>query len=326
MAELCSLWGPCGREAAVAQALARHLAGLAGSVDFDPVGNVVAVRPGTQPGGSRILLAAHMDGPGGVITGALDRGLLAVAPVGGLALPGAFGQRVRFADGRPGVLAGDPVAEAKDLKWDRCWVDIGASSRDEALAQVREGDLFALDAPPLILGGRLVAPNLQGRAGCAALVQVLRELDASPHTVQVACTVQGQAGPHGLRAVVDRLQPDLVVLVTGSGAGREGAHPRPGGGPALRLKDGGWVLRSWPRAALAAAAAAAGLEPQTEVLASGGPSPLGAVESLGVPAACIAIPLRCPGTAAEAVEAADVRRAVDWILALLRQPLPPRGT
>lgn len=323
VAQLAGVWGPSGREEAVAEALRGLLAGAADELRADALGNLLAVRRprgGAGGAGRRILLLAHMDGPGGIVTGITDRGLLRFSTVGGLPLVAARGQRVRFRDGLVGVLDGEPLEDPKDLKPGNSWIDIGASRLEEAEARVRPGDFFVLDQPLTDLDARLAGPNLDNRAGCAVLVQALRELGDSPHEVHLAFTVQGQVAPRGAVTGAFQVQPDLAVAVDLSPAeGGKGADLKLGAGPGLRLREGAWVLRPAARDALAAAAAAAGVRYQPEIL-TGGTSEAAGIQSVagGVPVALIAIPARYLGTPVEVVDLGDLRAAVDWVLGLLR--------
>lgn len=327
LTHLAGLWGPSGREEEVAAALQALLGGNVDSARVDALGNLLAVRRprGGASSGRRILLLAHMDSPGGIVTHITDRGLLRFNSVGGLALVAARGQRVRFRDGLAGVLDGERLDEPKDLKAANSWVDIGAADREQAEARVRAGDFFVLDQPVTALGDRLAGPGLDNRAGCAVLVQVLRELGDSPHEVHVAFTVQGQLGPRGAVTGAFQVQPDLAVVVDVSPAENgKGSELNLGAGPGLRLRDNNWVLRPAARAALEAAAAAAGLRWQPEVLAGATPrSEAGGVQNVaaGVPVAQVDIPGRYLGTPVEVVDPADLRGAVDWLVALVRQPL-----
>lgn len=324
LTELAGLWGPPGREEQVAAALQRRLGASVDSARTDALGNLLAVRrPRGAPSGQRVLLLAHMDGPGGIVTQITEQGWLKFQPVGGLSLVAARGQRVRFRDGLAGVLDGEALAEPKDLQAANSWIDIGAAGREQAAARVREGEFFVLDQPAAALGDRVAGPNLNNRAGCAVLVQVLQELGDSPHEVHAAFTVQGQVAPRGALTGAFQVQPDLaVVLAVGAADAGKGTDFKLGAGPGLRLREQDWVLRPGARAALVAAAAAAGVAYQPEIRTAG-TSAAGGVQAVagGIPVAVISLPGRYLGTPVEVVDPADLRQAADWLLALLRQPL-----
>ncbi|MFO7172323.1 MAG: M42 family peptidase [Bacillota bacterium] len=332
LAQLTAVWGPPGREQAVAAAIADLVRPHVDEVRTDALGNLLAVR---RPRGTaataapKLLLVAHMDAPGGIVTGYTDRGQLRFAPVGGLSLVAARGQRVRFADGRLGVLAGEPVDDPKEVKLQNAWVDIGARSREEAEAWVRAGEFFVLHGELTDLGSRWAGPALDNRAGCAAVVAALRRLGDSPWEIHLAFTVQGQVAPRGARTATYQVRPDLAVVVDATPAeGKEGAAARLGAGPALRLKDGGWVLRPAARVAMERAAAAAGVQWQPEVVPSGSTEAAG-VQSVeeGVPTAVLGIPIRYRGTPVEVVDPGDLDGAVAWLHALMSQhPAPEPGT
>lgn len=323
---LCAAWGPPGREEGVADVISDLAAPLADAVRRDPLGNLIIARRATRAGGRRLLLLAHMDGPGAIVTAVGERGQLRFAPVGGFHLWAARGQRVRFQSGLAGVLDGDRPDELKDLKLESSWVDIGARGRDDALARVAEGDMFVVDGALAELGGRVTGPNLDNRAGCAVLIRLLQELgDDLPHDLNLAFTVQGHAGrvPRGARTAAFQADADLAVAVkvTCADAGR-GPAVKLGAGPVLRLKDGQQVLRPAARGALAAAADRAGVRWQPEVLEHGAAETAAVEQSqVGIPAALVGIPGRYLGTPVEMADPGDLEAAVRWLASLVQGPL-----
>lgn len=328
VAELSGLWGPPGREEAVAAALAERVRPHVDEVRRDPLGNVLALRRG-RPGGPRRLLLATMDGPGGIVLDATAEGRLRFAPLGGLSLVALRGQRVRFAGGTPGVVGGEPADEPGDVKPENTWVDVGASDREEALRRVAPGSFFVLDQPVVELGAdRLAGPHLAGRAGCAVLVRLAEELAGADLTgdLHLAFTVQGSIAPRGARTAGFQVQPDLAVVVTwaaeGSGAGR----PRLGQGPVLRLREAGWLARPAARQALEAAARAAGVGWQPDV-ADKGASEAPGVEAAagGAPTGVVGYPLRYRGTPLEVVALPDLEGLVRWLRALAAEAAAAAG-
>ncbi|BDG59153.1 zinc-binding metallopeptidase family protein [Caldinitratiruptor microaerophilus] len=320
LGQLSGLWGPPGREEAVAKALADLVRPHVDEVRTDALGNVLAVRRAGSAPARRLLLLAGMDGPGGVVLDGTAEGYLRFAPVGGLSLVAARGQRVRFADGTAGVVGGEPVEDPKDLKVQNSWIDIGARDRDDALARVAPGSFFALDQPLTAIGDWVAGPNLAGRAGCAVLVALAGRLARNPghrNEVHLAFTVQGTVAPRGARTAAFQVQPDLAVVVTAApdepGAGRA----RVGQGPVLRLREAGWVLRAPARRELEEAARTAGVRWQPEVAEKGASDAPGAEAAAGgVPVAVAGYPVRYRGTPAEVVAPADLEALVDWLAAL----------
>lgn len=323
---LTAAWGPAGREQRVAELLQEMIAPFADEVRTDRFGNLLAVRRGSGQG-LRVMLSAHMDTIGAIATEANEQGLIRVAPVGGLRTQNAMGQRVVWGGGVVGVLQHEPVADVKEIEFKRIWCDIGASSRAEALENVALGDICTLVGDLQAMGDLVAGPGLDNRAGCAVLLQVAEYLEGSEHDLLFAFTCQGQVGPRGSGVAAYGLSPDLAITVDLTPAEVPGGPQRGvnlGGGPALKLKDGGFMAHL-PLAELVQQTAADFSIPlQIEI----GSSPDGqhdaqtiAQSGQGVPTAVIDIPVRYGGTAVEAVNVRDLHGAADLLLKLLGSPL-----
>ena len=80
---LCALRGPSGREAAVREYLIEQIKGHA-EYEVDPLGNLLVRKKGKKPAKKVLLLSAHMDEVGFIITNIDEKGFLSFAPVGGI--------------------------------------------------------------------------------------------------------------------------------------------------------------------------------------------------------------------------------------------------
>jgi putative aminopeptidase FrvX len=318
--ELATTWGPYGREAGVAALLTEWL-GPQYTIKQDGLGGLLATRPG-KPGGKKVLIAAHMDSLGVVVLNVTEKGFAQVAPLGELAVHNAIGQTLLFGSGAMGILQHEPVEDVKELDWKKAFVDLGVSSKADALQQVKLGDVGVIDGPVYERGaGLLTGPNLDNRAACALLVHVAQSLDDSPNEVTFAFTAQGKVNSRGTTPATWHAQPDLAIVLglTNSSDVPRGAKTevKLGAGPALRLKDGGWVIRAELADAIRAKAENLGLPLQVEVL-SGVQSEAGAVANAiqGVPTAMLTLPARYRGTATETVAIADLEVAAKLVLQL----------
>lgn len=322
--ELAPLWGPSGREQRVCDAIKAQIAPFVSEVRTDGFGNLLAVRKGKE-GGRRVLLAAHMDTPGAIALNVSDKGLIYLAPVGGLKVHCAVGKRVVWGSGAAGVLQYEHVDDPKELSFKKLFCDIGARSKEEALERVPLGDMCTLAGTVEAWGDLLVGPGLDNRLGCAVLLEVAERLGDTPHTVVFAFTSQGEVAPRGASVAAFGAEPDLAILVdsavSGDQPGVRQLTTRLGGGPALRLKDSGFVAHRGLAERIAAAAGAAGIGLQRCVSPTGSEGWTVASVGPGVPTAVIDIPVRYPGTGAEMADIRDARGAVELLLGLLGGPL-----
>lgn len=324
---LATLWGPAGREHKVAEALEELIRPYVDEVHTDAIGNLIAVKKGA-PGGKRVMLTAHMDTPGALALNVSEEGLIFLAPVGDVRPHHLIGQRVVWGSGVVGIIQHETVDEPKELTFRKLWCDIGACSREEALASVPLGDMCVLVKELQQMGEDLIAgPGLNNRAGCAVLLEVAEHLGASPHEVTFVFTTQGSVGPRGAAPAAYAVQPDaaFVVELTPSGGlpGGPKVAVRLGQGPALKLKDATFMAH-WKLSELVRSLAEAERIPlQTEInpdLGRTGAQAVAAVRQ-GIPTAALDLPARYLGTAGEMVSLRDMMGAADLLMKLLQGPL-----
>ncbi len=283
LAGLCALPGVSGDEALVRQRVWERLRPLAEQAWIDPLGSLVLTwcwRSGTGP---RVVLAAHLDEVGLIVTGIDGDGLLRFESVGGVdarILPGCALRVGR--SGIPGTVALPPVhltprqrreqaSDPDDLR-----IDIGASDREQAERAVSPGDRAVFASPVGSLGRLFRAKALDDRAGVAAIVAALEGLPRPTFPLAVAFTVQEEIGTRGAAAVAEVLGADAaVILETTTAADLPGVVGRRrvtslGAGPALTALDAGMIAgRSWTET-LARTARDEGIPFQWKQAAAGG--------------------------------------------------------
>lgn len=318
--ELAALWGPSGREQRVQDALRAMITPYVDEVRADRFGNLLAVRKGKE-GGRRVLLSAHMDTPGAIALNVSDKGLIYLAPVGGLKAHQVVGQRVVWSSGAIGVLQYEHTDEPKELSFKKLFCDIGATSKDEALERVALGDMCTLAGPVEAWGDLIVGPGLDNRLGCAVLLEVAEHLADSEHTVLFAFTAQGEVAPRGAAVAAFGAEPDLALLVdsalSGDQSGVRQVATRLSGGPALRLKDSGYVAHHGLAEHIAAVAEAEQIPLQRSVSPTDSAGWTVARVGSGVPTVVIDIPVRYRGTGGEMASIRDAHGAADLLLKLL---------
>jgi putative aminopeptidase FrvX len=214
--------GLSGYEDEVAALLKQELEPLVDEVTIDKMGNVVGVRAGEGP---TVMVAAHMDEIGCMVSHIDDEGFLRVVPVGGWSDQTILGQRVLIAttDGRriPGVIGSRPphLMDAEErkkiVKFKDMFVDCGATSAAAAADMgVEIGCTATIDRQLLPLGPDLVTGKaLDNRAGCAMMVTALKSLEGKPvrATIQAVGTVQEEVGLKGARTSAYGLAPDVAI-------------------------------------------------------------------------------------------------------------------
>lgn len=243
--------GPSGFEGAPARIWREEAAPFA-AVSADVTGNSLAEVNGA--GSVTIMLAGHIDEIGVIVTWVDEGGLVYIAPIGGWDTQVLVGQRIRF-DGRNGDVVGvigkkpihlmKPDEREKVTKIADMWVDIGAASRDEALALLSIGDAGVIDSRTVDLpNNRIASRSIDNRIGAFVVLEALRRYAQRPGAARVVAvaTAQEEIGLHGGGALVAaaRVNPAMAIAVDVTFATD---HPGPekkevgehklGGGPVL---------------------------------------------------------------------------------------------
>lgn len=307
--ELSLIPAPSGEEARVADAIEAELSGLSVSLTRDRLGNLIAHKQG-QVGAPRVLVSAHMDEVGFIVTEITKEGYLRFANVGGIDPRVLCGRAVTLL-GKEGDLSGVIIAKGIHLQnkeerekmpaADDFSIDIGTDSREESEKLVEIGTEGTFDSDFTLLGanGEYVACKaLDDRMGCAAMIEMLRELEGKelPVDLYMAFTVREEIGLTGAKTVAQNLSPDFsIVLETTAIADLPDvpAHRRVadvGSGGVLSLCDNGTV---YDRAFVEFALALAGPEKipaQVKRFVSGG-NDAAKIQRTGVGVRCLALSL-----------------------------------
>lgn len=331
--ELVALSGRSGSEEPVMQAIARLARPLVDAVTLDPLGNLIATRRGDSETGPRLLLAAHMDEIGFRVRSIDAEGFLRFEKLGGSDNRVLLAQRV-WVSGERGRLLGVIGTRSAHLlrEIDRTsvpahtelYVDVGARSADEAQHMgVRPGDPIGFAGELAELGhqsGRYTAHALDDRAGCAILLALLATLRTlrTPVTLTALFTVQEEVGLRGAQAASRGQEADVALAVdttaTGDTPEIAGGHLRLGGGPAIKMLDMSQIPHPAVARGLWAAADAAGLAAQAELLPGIG-TDAGALQfgGHGVPAGTLSLGTRYTHSPVEVLDLADLEGAVSLL-------------
>jgi endoglucanase len=324
--QLCKAWGPSGHEGPVRDLIRRLVEPYASEVREDALGNLIATRradSGEQA--PRIMLAAHMDEIGAIVTHIDDKGFLRFAPVGGALIQHLVGVRVVFEDGRVGTVGIEKRDDnSKAVKLEELFIDVGALRSDGLEIAVGSAASFR-HTVDRVSEGRLMAPNMDDRIGCAVLVQVLTRLERSAYHVDFVFTVQEEIGLRGATTSAYGLQPDMAIAVDVTATGDTPRAKRMavelGGGPAIKVMDRGMIAHPRVKQMLLEAARHADVPHQLEVLEAGTTDASRIqISRGGVPAGVLSIPTRYLHTPSQMVDLGDAESAIRLLKAMLEQP------
>ncbi len=344
-AELCGLIGCPGYEDEVAAYIVERVRPLADETRIDALGSVLAVRRGTARDAPRILLDAHMDEVGFMVSAVDERGFLRIVPLGGIdraLMPGAqlvfAAQGARRVYGVVGTLpphVTKPEERGKAPEIPDLYVDVGAATAAEAAALgLRVGSTGTFDAPFRNLGDRiLMGRAFDDRAACNIVLAVLEELAAArpEATVQACFSSQEEVGGRGATAAAFALEPDVAVAIECTtatdtpGVPPEKTVARLGAGPVLTIADNSLLVPARLLALQEEAAGAAGVPFQHKRPIYGGTD--GGRIALtrgGVPTCVVSVPCRYIHAPAGILLVDDLENAVKLVVQMCRAPWPRR--
>lgn len=219
----------------------------------DSMGNLLAVKRGSGDGDLRVMVDAHMDEVGMMITDIDSDGTLKFDTVGGIADETLLGKSVQVGPKKiTGVIGARPIHLLKGdqrnsvVKGDSMRIDIGASKKENASAKVKVGQTATFLTSYQESGRVAMGKALDNRAGCAALVELLRR-DPYPFDLHAAFTVQEEVGLRGAQVAAYAIQPDVALVLECTPAydlpNKRDISPNVwlGQGPSLYVMDAGTI-------------------------------------------------------------------------------------
>jgi putative aminopeptidase FrvX len=309
LGKLSNACGVAGREEEVRNLMVNMLKPFADEVLVDKLENVIAVKKG-KTGKLKVMLAAHMDEVGLLVKNITKDGFLQFTKMGGIDDRILLAKKVNILSENvklAGVVGSKPPHIQKEeerkkvLTYDELFIDIGASSRDEAKAMgVKIGDPVAFDTEFVKLTKDVVMGKaFDNRAGCAAMVETMRLLEKTDCTVYAVGTVQEEVGLRGAGTAAFGLEPDLGlaldVTIAGDTPGvREfDSCLKLGKGPVLTITDAGLITHPKVLRWLIDAASESKIEYQIEtgVMGTNDAARI-SLSRQGVPSGTVSIPAR----------------------------------
>jgi len=324
---LTETFGPSGYEDEVRKIVHSEVKSLADEVKVDALGNLIArKRPGkVTKDTKKIMIAAHMDEIGVIVSHVDKNGFVRFSPIGGVFRRYVLGGRVRFLNGTPGVIGFDRLDNINELPTlDKVYIDVGATTPKDC--PVKIGEVAAFDRTYSEFGNRLVAKSMDDRVGVLVAIETLRVLKSTPHDVYFVFTTQEEVGTRGAATSAYGVDPDIGIAldVTPSGDTPNSLKMEMalGKGPCIKIQDVGMIadprLVQW----MIQTAEKNKIPYQREVLLIGGTDARAIqVTRAGVPAGAISIPVRYVHSPSEIVDFSDVQNAIRLLTAILRTPV-----
>lgn len=215
--QLCELKGVSGDEESVRDFIIAQVTPYADSVITDAMGNVIVEKKGVNRAKTKLMLNAHMDEVGLIVTHIDRDGYLKFDIVGGIDKRVLYGRSVTVGNGVPGVIGAKPThllkAEEKQkaVSIQDMYLDIGAADREEAEQTVRLGDTVCFNSDFNTENGMIRGRALDDRVGCTILIDMIRS--DLLYDMTFVFSVQEEVGTRGARTAAYGVQPQAALVV-----------------------------------------------------------------------------------------------------------------
>lgn len=302
--------GVSGCEKEISKIIAAEIKDYVDEVYEDTLGNLIAHKKGK---GKKIMLAAHMDEIGIVVTFAEENGFLRFSAVGGVYTKELLGRRVVFSNGIKGVIYTEK--ENKDLQMSKMYIDIGAKSKEDAEKSIKIGDTAVFEGTFSDNGGRIISKALDNRAGCYVLTEAAKRVSGE-NDIYFVFTSQEEVGLRGARCAAFAIEPDAALAVdvtdTGDTPECEPNSVKLGGGACVKIMDRSIICDSDIRTQLIETAKKNNIPYQLEIMTDGG-TDAGAIHLTkeGIKTGGISIPVRYIHSPSEMADFEDIKACIE---------------
>lgn len=185
----------------------------------DALGNLIALKKGTGASDLKVMVDAHMDEVGLMITEIDSNGTFKFEKVGGLDDRTILGKVVQVGkDKAPGVIGARPVhlltaaERQKVMPYGSMRIDIGAKNKDAAGKTAQAGDRVTFLSAYEEIGQHAIGKAFDDRAGCALIIELLRG-ERYPFDLYASFTVQEEVGLRGAITASYHIQPDVALVL-----------------------------------------------------------------------------------------------------------------
>ena len=325
---LCELNAPSGHEDAVRDYIIEQIKDKA-EVKVDALGNVIAFVKGKNRAKCKIMVDAHMDEVGFIVTYITADGMLKFTTVGGINTAVMLARKVKFLNGVTGVISSKPVhmlssAEKEKMpEEDALYIDIGVDSKLEAEGLVSVGDCAVFSEPFSKMGDLIISKAIDDRAGCAVLIDIINS--EPEYDFYASFSVNEEVGA-GARTATFTIDPDFAIVVESTtaadiaGVSDEKKVCYVGNGAVLSFMDRGTLYDKDLFDKSLALAKEKGIKAQVKSFVAGGNNAAGIHQSRGgVRTIAVSVPCRYIHSASSVASVDDVKSVRDLTYQLINK-------
>lgn len=216
--KLCNSCGVSGDESRIKDIILKEITPFVNDVKVDCLGNIIALKKGEKKSSKKLMLSAHMDEVGFIVTYITDDGLLKFNTVGGINENVICGKSVVVGEKQiPGVIGLKPVhlldsdERQKTVPIEDLYIDIGAKNKNEVLENISIGD-SACFLPNYVLENNMIKSKaIDDRVGCFILINLIKQ--NLPFDMYFTFVVQEEIGLRGAKIAAYTVDPDLAIVV-----------------------------------------------------------------------------------------------------------------
>lgn len=219
--QLCMIDGTSGDETAVREFIISQIKDFC-EYRIDNLGNIIAFKKGKNTPVKRLLVDAHLDEVGLIITHIESDGFLRFKTVGGIDTAALMFRRVLINGKTLGIIGGKPVhlCEGDERKKlpdaDSLYIDIGVNSKDQAQKLLSVGDCAVMCSDFTVTGDKILTKALDDRVGCAIIIDLLKT--DSEYDFYASFSVQEEVGLRGAGVAAYSVEPDAAIVIDGTTA------------------------------------------------------------------------------------------------------------
>ena len=323
--KLCRTGGISGNEEQVRNIILDEILPFADEINIDPLGNLLVFKKGAKRPSKRLMISAHMDEVGFIVTYITEDGLLKAEAVGGINDSAAFAKQVLIGNNAvPGSVCHTPThlltsdQRKKFPSIEDLTIDIGAADKEDAEKYVSIGDSVVFDSVYENKDGRIIGKAIDDRFGCAVLISMIKS--DLPFDMHFAFCVQEEVGLRGSVAAAYTTAPDCAIVIEATtaadipGSENEKKVCCVGGGAVVSIMDRSTIYDKKLCELAFNLAKEHNIPVQTKTVIAGG-NDAGAIHKSrgGVRTAAVSVPCRYLHSSAGLIRTADAEAVEDLV-------------
>ncbi|NLN14507.1 MAG: M42 family metallopeptidase [Tissierellia bacterium] len=319
LSKLVEIYGPSSNEGRIRDFIREEIKDYVDEIRVDALGNLIARKKGE---GKRVMISAHMDQIGMMVTDIDEKGFLRFTNIGGISPIYSYGQQVIFENGTVGAIFCEPVEDPSKIKLENMYIDIGAFSKEEAEKKVSIGDICVYKGHFSENENVVFTPYLDDRVGCFIAIEAIKEIREPKNDLYFVFSVQEEVGLRGARTAAFAIEPDIGISIDVTSHGDTPKAKRfavgLNKGAAIKVKDRSIIVHPYIRETLVKLAKEKEIPYQMEILEFGG-TDSGAIHlsKEGVPSGVISVPTRYVHSPVEMASKIDINNCTKLLVEFL---------